>query len=240
MKAKRRLVLVGIWVNMLGLGMFVGCGHEQEKGERYEIQSNMEETGESRYEVSCAQLGTVEEAKEAGNESSVYSQSVEVEDFGISSTATASEYWSGETASIVYSDNEPEESQSQEEFAGNEQEKEEQKVMEEISKKETPEPYYLSAEDREQVIARLVEMGESYGMQYYPDVLEGETWDSPTPIYAEELLMGRDYVINAMVEYTEGAFALMQLEGCRGFALQIKEFPNTVTDAYYEVYVYWM
>ena len=67
MKAKRRLVLVGIWVNMLGLGMFVGCGHEQEKGERYEIQSNMEETCESRYEVSCAQLGTVEEAKEAGN-----------------------------------------------------------------------------------------------------------------------------------------------------------------------------
>jgi hypothetical protein len=101
-------------------------------------------------------------------------------------------------------------------------------------------PYYLSMEDQNQVITALIEMGERYGLTYYPDISEGETWDSPTPIYAEELLRGRDYIMTVMMEYTEGAFALMQMEGCSGFALQIKEFPNTVTEAYYEVYVYWV
>jgi hypothetical protein len=70
--------------------------------------------------------------------------------------------------------------------------------------------------------------------------MEGETWDSPTPIYVEELIFGREHVMNAMLEYTEGAFVLMQMENCQGFALSIKERPNTLSDAYYEVYVYWV
>ena len=106
--------------------------------------------------------------------------------------------------------------------------------------KAQPEPYYLTAADKSEVLAQLAAMGQSYGLTYYPEVSESETWDSPTPIYEEELLLGREHVMGAMVDYTEGAFVLMQMEGCQGFALSIKEQPNTVTDAYYEVYVYWM
>ena len=130
-----------------------------------------------------------------------------------------------------------------EEYTAEESFLEENVEMESVVIESTAEaqvPYYLSEADRVEVTEALIEMGESYGLQYNPELVEGETWDSPTPIYAEELVRGREFIIAAMVEYTEGAFALMNMEGCTGFGLQIKEYPNTVTEAYYEVYVYWM
>ena len=90
------------------------------------------------------------------------------------------------------------------------------------------------------MLAQLAALGEEYGLTYHSDITEGETWDAPTPIYEEELILGRDHIMSAMVEYTEGAFVLMKMEECQGFALSIKERPQTITDAYYEVYVYWI
>ena len=211
----------------------MGSGQTRRMEERNETQSNLEETGELEYEVSVAGYGAIEEAKEEaeGNESSVCDQSTTEKESAEAANADAAiEHWAGETSSIVYSDDDSKGAQSQGESAGEESKKEEK----------TLKPYYLSDEDRAEVLARLVSLGESYGLTYYPEVTESETWDSPTPIYEEELILGREVIMNTMVEYTEGAFVLMKMEGCSGFALQIKEQPDTSTDAYYEVYVYWM
>ena len=226
MKVKWNQILISMGISCLILGMFVGCGQEQKLREGNETQGTMDEskTDESR--------------------------------------TTVIEYWTGETSAVVYFDDDSEKSQSQKELIGNEQKEEDEVIQQqevvqqqEVSRlleenmtqeesmyeeSKALQPYYLSMEDQNQVIRALIEMGERYGLTYYPDISEGETWDSPTPIYAEELLRGRDYIMTVMMEYTEGAFALMQMEGCSGFALQIKEFPNTVTEAYYEVYVYWV
>lgn len=232
MKVKWNQILISMGISCLILGMFVGCGQEQKLRKGNETQGTMDESK------------TVDESK------------------ADESRTTVIEYWTGETSAVVYFDDDSEKSQSQKELIGNEQKEEEEVIQkqevvqeQEVSRlleenmtqeesmyeeSKALQPYYLSMEDQNQVIRALIEMGERYGLTYYPDISEGETWDSPTPIYAEELLRGRDYIMTVMMEYTEGAFALMQMEGCSGFALQIKEFPNTVTEAYYEVYVYWV
>ena len=100
--------------------------------------------------------------------------------------------------------------------------------------------YYLTDADKAEIISRLIAMGDSYGLTYYPNC-SGNTWDSPTPIYEEELYEGREYIINTLVDYSEGAFHLIQQDGyCLGYGLEIVEYPNTITGAYYEVYVYWV
>lgn len=259
MKRKRSQVLVLLWMSCLILIVSASCGRERKKGDENEKQSNLEETGELVYEISNTQFREVEEAKEESesNESSRYCEgAAEEEDSEVTSETAAangvetangtevSGYWTGETSAVVYSYDDPAQSQSQGISAGTESQRTEPEKGEgevsELKPVQVSQPYYLTEEDRAQVLARLVQLGESYGLTYYAEITESETWDSPTPIYEEDLLQGREAIMNSMVEYTEGAFFLMKLEGCTGFALQIKEYPNTATDAYYEVYVYWM
>ena len=100
--------------------------------------------------------------------------------------------------------------------------------------------YYLTDADKAEIISRLIAMGDSYGLTYYPNC-SGNTWDSPTPIYEEELYEGREYIINTLVDYSEGHFYSIKQDGhCLGYGLEIVEYPNTITGAYYEVYVYWV
>lgn len=263
MKMKRSQVLVKVWISCLVLSVFAGCGHGQKEGEKYEVQSNMEETGQSLYEISDSGNGSTEWSKKTtDDESTAENISTKPEEVESDSNGTSiDEYRSGETSAVVYFDDDSEKSQNQGESAGDTQNQEESNMsepqeeqlqesrkQEEVQQESQPQeeqsaamqPYFLTEADKEQVIEQLARMGESYGLKYYPNVEEGETWDSPTPIYEEELVMGQEYIMSTMVSYTEGAFVLMQMEGCPGFALQIKEYPNTVTDAYYEVYVYWM
>ncbi len=248
MKGTRCRILVWSGIAFLILFVSTGCGHKQEEGGKYETQSNMEETSESWHGIPSTGDGKSGKAKEhtkaKGNgKQQNDTQSKQSDESQKDATADETtkvevrtqvdEYWTAETSAVTHSDDQPEESESQGEFTGGESESEEAEGVE-------PAPYYLTEADKSEVIAQLVRMGESYGLIYYPNVMESETWDSPTPIYEEELILGREYVISTMVEYTEGAFALMQMEGCTGFALNIKEQPNTVTGACYEVYVYWL
>lgn len=246
MKGTRCRILVWSGIAFLILFVSTGCGHKQEEGGKYETQSNMEETSESWNAIPSNGDGKFEKPKEhaKGNgKTQNGKQSKQSDELQKDSTADETtkmeagtqvgKYWTAETSAVTYSDDQSEKSESQGEFTGSESELEEAEVIE-------PAPYYLTEVDKDEVIAQLVTLGESYGLTYYPDVMESETWDSPTPIYEEELILGREYVISTMVEYTEGAFMLMQMEGCTGFALNIKEKPETVTDACYEVYVYWV
>ena len=253
-------------IGCLILGVCASCGHEGKGEERNEIQSNLEETEKLEYEIFGTGYGAAQELKEeesngstAVNESEAVESRTTVNEYWAGETSAVvyfDDHQKESQSQYEFAEEEPEEPKKEgneviqtpeeeslyeenlyEENLYEESLYEESGAVEEESNKQ--QPYYLSEGDREQVINALVHLGESYGLKYYPNITEGETWDSPTPIYAEELLMGRDHIMSAMVEYTEGAFALMQMEGCEGFALQIKEYPNTVTDAYYEVYVYW-
>lgn len=104
--------------------------------------------------------------------------------------------------------------------------------------------YYLTADDKAEIISRLIAMGESYGLKYYPEATgpDGATWDSPTSVYEEELYEGRDYMLNILINYCEADFINIKETGIPydGFGLDIIEYPNTRTGAYYEVYVYWV
>lgn len=104
--------------------------------------------------------------------------------------------------------------------------------------------YYLTEADKAEIISRLIAMGESYGLKYYPEATgpDGATWDSPTPLYEEELYEGREYIINTLIDYSEGHFYSIKQTGIPydGFGLDIYEYPNTITGAYYEVFVYWV
>ncbi len=255
MKGSRSKILIWIGIVMVIMAVSVGCGQERRE-EKYEAQSCMEETGESWRNIPDTGDGESGEAKEHSEtkgigktqaDTSTEESNESKEDPAVDDTTKVDagtptdEYWTAETSAITHSDDKSEESKSQGEPAEGESEPESESESE-PEKQETvePQPYYLTEADKREVIAQLVMLGEGYGLTYYPDVKESETWDSPTPIYEEELILGRDYVMGTMVEYTEGAFVLMQMEGCAGFALNIKEAPETVTDAYYEVYVYWM
>ena len=217
----------------LVIGVFAGCGHEKNKEEKNEQQSYEDEWVEAElYDAkessTSADLEGSTQRKEAESSADNGSQEAEKE------VSIEYEKESAEAAAEV---SQWEESVHQEE--GNPQE--ENVVEEENSERsETLQPYYLTEADKSQMLVQLAELGAQYGLTYHPDIMEGETWDSPTPIYEEELIFGREHVMNAMLEYTEGAFVLMQMENCQGFALSIKERPNTLSDAYYEVYVYWV
>ncbi len=102
--------------------------------------------------------------------------------------------------------------------------------------------YYLTDADKAEIISSLIAMGEGYGLTYYPEATgpDGATWDTPAPIYDDELYAGRDYIISAILERANGRFYMVSIAGCSGFGLDIIEYPNTRTGAYYEVYVYWV
>ena len=217
----------------LVIGVFAGCGHEKNKEEKNEQQSYEDEWVEAElYDAkessASADLERGTQRKEAESSADNGSQEAEKE------VSIEYEEESAEAAGEV---SQWEESVQQEE--GNPQE-EDVGEEENSERSETLQPYYLTEADKSQVLVQLAELGAQYGLTYHPDIMEGETWDSPTPIYEEELIFGREHVMNAMLEYTEGAFVLMQMENCQGFALSIKERPNTLSDAYYEVYVYWV
>ncbi|MBQ7049580.1 MAG: hypothetical protein IJN87_03030 [Firmicutes bacterium] len=271
MKESRSKILVWIVVMLVIAGVSAGCGQEKRK-EKYEVQSNMEETSEVWHHISGDRDGNSRKAEECSKAKGVGKAQVDSspeesnesqEDSAVDETekedtgTSANEYWTAETSPVTHLDDQSEESKSTGESAEGESKPESESELKPESKSESkteskpeskpdkqeivePQPYYLTQTDKGEVIAQLIMLGESYGLTYYPNVTESETWDSPTPIYEEELILGREYVMSAMVEYTEGAFVLMQMEGCSGFALSIKEAPETVTDAYYEVYVYWM
>lgn len=96
--------------------------------------------------------------------------------------------------------------------------------------------YYLTAADIEEVRSRLIAIGESYGMTYYPNS-NGETWDTPNQIW--DITQGREGIMNEMVEYSAGAFEWLLKDDCYGFGIGIKGPGETLTGAYYEVYIYW-
>ena len=98
--------------------------------------------------------------------------------------------------------------------------------------------YYLTQADIDEVLSRVIAMGQGYGLTYYPQVTNGETWDSPTAVY--DICKSREEIINELVIYTEGAFTLMINDGCTGFGVGFKGPGETITGAYYEVYVYWV
>ena len=233
MKKKKGWFLWQSILMCLVIGVFAGCGHEKNKEEKNEQQSYEDEWVEAElYDAkessTSADFERGTQRKEAESSADNGSQEAEKE------VSIEYEKESAEAAAEV---SQWEESVHQEE--GNPQE--ENVVEEENSERsETLQPYYLTEADKSQMLVQLAELGAQYGLTYHPDIMEGETWDSPTPIYEEELIFGREHVMNAMLEYTEGAFVLMQMENCQGFALSIKERPNTLSDAYYEVYVYWV
>ncbi len=247
MKGSRSKILVWIGIILVIVMVSAGCGQERRE-EKYETQINMEETSESWHGISRSGNGNTGEIEEYSKANGIGKPKIVVqleeserskEDSKTDETKKmengtyTDEYWTAEASAITYPDVESEKPKSERESSGDESTPEEHEIV-------RSQPYYLTETDKNEVITRLVMVGESYGLTYYPDVTESETWDSPTPIYEEELILGRKYVMDTMVEYTEGAFALMQMEGCSGFALSIKEKPSTVTGAYYEVYVYWM
>lgn len=233
MKKKKGWFLWQSILMCLVIGVFAGCGHEKNKEEKNEQQSYEDEWVEAElYDAkessASADLERGTQRKEAESSADNGSQEAEKE--------VSSEY-EKESAEAAAEVSQWEESVQQEEGAPQEESVGEEGNSE---RSETLQPYYLTEADKSQVLVQLAELGAQYGLTYHPDIMEGETWDSPTPIYEEELIFGREHVMNAMLEYTEGAFVLMQMENCQGFALSIKERPNTLSDAYYEVYVYWV
>ncbi|MBQ7016996.1 MAG: hypothetical protein IJN10_08600 [Firmicutes bacterium] len=246
MKRKKRWLLKQVLIGCLALGMFVGCGHDQEKGERNGRQKAMGECIRSKAaDAATASSGSDFKAGaqiEETDAPDTDGQTEKEEEMSMcdeqGSTAISEgilqqeeEIWEQEESCLEQNITEkPAESSK---LIG-------EADLEESQIKEAVLPYYLTEEDKTQVLAQLAALGEEYGLTYHSDITEGETWDAPTPIYEEELILGRDHIMSAMVEYTEGAFVLMKMEECQGFALSIKERPQTITDAYYEVYVYWI
>ena len=242
MKESRSKILVWIVVMLVIAGVSAGCGQEKRK-EKYEVQSNMEETSEVWHHISGDRDGDSRKAEECSKAKGVGKAQVDSrpeesnesqEDPAVDEAAeadagtSANEYWTAETSAVTHLDDQSEESKSTGESAEGESKPESESELKPESKPESkteskpeskpdkqetvePQPYYLTQTDKGEVIAQLVMLGESYGLTYYPDVTESETWDSPTPIYEEELILGREYVMETMVEYTEGAFVLMQM-----------------------------
>ena len=126
MRAKWSQILVMAGIGCLILSVCASCGHEGEREERNEIQSNLEETGKLEYEIFSTGYGTTEESKEeaAGNGSSAVNESEAIE-----SRTTVNEYWAGETSAVVYFNDHQEEPQNQGGSAGEEPEKEGGKVI---------------------------------------------------------------------------------------------------------------
>lgn len=231
MEKKKRRILIRLLLLGLSLGMFVGCGQKR-------MKEMGESNGEQKYdkEYVGAEVCSIAEASTDTDSTSSTQEKENSNDSGKNAEETQKQEVTAveeEKTSVMIEEMEESLSQS----ADDSEEKDENSLTNEISEQRA---YYLTEEDKTQVLTKLAAMGESYGLTYYPEITDSETWDSPTPIYEEELILGRDHVMNAMVEYSEGAFVLMQMEGCKGFALSIKEYPHTVTDAYYEVYVYWL
>ena len=246
MKKKKGWFLWQSILMCLVIGVFAGCGHEKNKEEKNEQQSYEDEWVEAElYDAkessASADLERGTQRKEAESSADNGSQEAEKEvsiEYEEESAGAAIEILQPEESAEAAA----EVSQWEESVQQGEGNPQEEGVGEEENseRSETLQPYYLTEADKSQVLVQLAELGAQYGLTYHPDIMEGETWDSPTPIYEEELIFGREHVMNAMLEYTEGAFVLMQMENCQGFALSIKERPNTLSDAYYEVYVYWV
>ena len=238
MQRRKRWIGFHMAVGCLILALFAGCGHEQKKGDVHEETEERSAAG-SESDWSAATSTVLYFDADTTSE----------EDAGASKETRTETETTGEAES---DGDKPQEPEAEESSTGSKEEVEsriEEETMQEEAmqeewiqeeEEETVPLYYLTEEDKAEVIKRLVAMGESYGLTYYADLTESETWDSPTAIYEEELSLGREYILQVMVEYTEGAFVLMEMEGCQGFAVDIKEQPETVTGAYYEVYVYWV
>ena len=119
-----------------------------------------------------------------------------------------------------------------------------------------PQPYYLTQADIDIIYARVRAIGESYGLKYYPEAsgYVGDTWDAPVSVYSDELIGGREYLINIFIECSPVLFQEIVKNSVTeeewketfgddgppyhqpGFGLYLK-CPGTY--AYYELYINW-
>lgn len=105
--------------------------------------------------------------------------------------------------------------------------------------------YFLTEADFDEVRSRLIAMGQSYGLTYYPAAdnsinnIWGATWDSPNQIW--DLTQGREAILDEMVEYCEADFYLIDLNGhTSGFGIGFLGPGETISGAYYEVFIFWV
>ena len=84
-------------------------------------------------------------------------------------------------------------------------------------------------------------MGQSYGLKYYTGFEEYDiwelTWDSPNQIW--DLTQGREEILDEMVEYCEADFRFIVREGDTGFGIGFLGPGETLSGAYYEVFIFW-